>query len=260
MCRQPGNNPGAREGSASWTDAAGNLWLFGGDNLAAQSWQEFNDLWSYSPATGLWTWVGGSNVAANAGSYGTLGVAAAGNLPPARTDALSWVDSAGTFWLFGGAQLNSNGLLAVFNDLWSYSPTTGLWTWVGGSNTPNATGVYGSQGTAAAANVPGAREGGNIWLDASGNVWLFGGLGLTQNGTAQEYSDLWEYSPTSNEWTWIGGSNTPNASGIYGAQRAGAAGTTRVRASLPCHGATRPAISGCSAVMGMRRRVAIWEI
>jgi hypothetical protein len=233
------NNPGAREAAAEWTDAAGTLWLFGGDNLSAQNWQEFNDLWSYKPTTGLWTWVGGSNTAASGnaaastGSYGTQGVTAAGNLPPARTDAFSWVDSAGVFWLFGGAQLNSNGsYFAVLNDLWSYNPTTGLWTWVGGSNgttTPNAAGVYGTQGVAAAAgsvpNVPGARMGGSVWLDASGNVWLFGGYGYAQQaGAIGNLNDLWEYSPASGQWTWVGGSNVLNAAGVYGTQRAGVAG------------------------------------
>jgi N-acetylneuraminic acid mutarotase len=220
------NDPGAREGSASWTDVAGNLWLFGGDNLAAQKWQEFNDLWSYNPATAQWTWVGGSSTAANAGSYGSLGVPAAGNLPPARTDAISWVDSAGVFWMFGGAQLKSDGsYLAVFNDLWSYNPATGLWTWVGGASTPDATGVYGTQGTAAASNIPGARMGGSVWQDGSGNVWLFGGLGLGSAGLTQEFSDLWKYSPVSGQWTWIGGSAGVNAAGVYGTQRASTAGS-----------------------------------
>jgi Galactose oxidase, central domain len=219
------NNPGAREGAARWTDAAGNLWLFGGDSLSSQKWEEFNDLWSYSPTSGLWTWVGGSITTANAGSYGTLGVPAASNLPPARTNAISWVDSAGVFWLFGGTQLNSTGsYLAVFNDLWSYNPTTGLWTWIGGSDTPNAAGVYGTQGTAAAGNVPRARMGGSAWVDASGNDWLFGGLGLDASGLAQEYNDLWEYNPTSGLWTWVGGSDAANAAGAYGTQHAGAAG------------------------------------
>src|SRR6202042_230013 len=85
------NNPGAREGAAQWSDTAGNLWLFGGDSLAGQNREELNDLWSYNPTSGLWTWVGGSNTAANAGSYGTLGVPVAGNLPPARSDAINWV-------------------------------------------------------------------------------------------------------------------------------------------------------------------------
>jgi N-acetylneuraminic acid mutarotase len=220
-----GNNPGAREGAAAWADATGNLWLFGGDNVSGQTWQNFNDLWQYSPATGLWTWIGGSNVAGNAGTYGTQGVASAGNLPPARTGAMTWVDAAGIFWLFGGTQLNTTGsFLAVFNDLWNYNPTTALWTWVAGPNTANAAGVYGTQGITSATSLPGARTAGSIWLDANGEVWLFGGLGLSQTGASQEYNDLWEYVPTSNLWTWMGGSNTPNAAGAYGTQRAGVAG------------------------------------
>jgi N-acetylneuraminic acid mutarotase len=216
------NNPGAREGAAKWADGAGNLWLFGGDGLAGQSSEVFNDLWEYDPTSTQWTWVGGSSTAGNAGSYGALGVAVASNLPPARTGAVSWVDASGVFWLFGGAQLNSSGgPAAVFNDLWSFNPTTGLWTWVGGGNQPNATGMYGTQGTAAPGNVPGARMAGNAWLDDSGNLWLFGGLGLDQNGFSQEYNDLWEYS--GGQWTWVSGSSTPNATGVFGTQGVAAA-------------------------------------
>jgi N-acetylneuraminic acid mutarotase len=219
------NDPGAREGAARWTDAGGNLWLFGGDSLAAQSSEELDDLWEYDMSSAQWTWMGGSSTAGNAGSYGMLGVALATNLPPARTGAISWVDSSGVFWLFGGAQLNANGSFgAVFNDLWSYNPTTALWTWMGGSNAPDAAGVYGTQGAAATSNVPGARMGGTAWVDASGNVWLFGGEGLNQSGISEEYGDLWEYSPGSGEWTWVGGSDAPDASGVYGTQGAGAAG------------------------------------
>lgn len=220
-----GNNPGAREGSASWTDPAGNLWLFGGDGAAGQTSEQFNDLWEYQASTAQWVWVGGSNSPDNAGSYGTQLVAAMTNLPPARTGAISWVDSSGVFWLFGGAQVNPNGTLAaVLDDLWSYNPTSGLWTWVGGSSTPNTSGVYGSQGTAAASNLPGARMGASAWVDANGNVWLFGGLGLNQSGLSQRYNDLWEYSPSSMEWTWIGGSDKANSAGIYGTLGASAAG------------------------------------
>lgn len=219
------NTPGGREGVAQWTDSAGNLWLFGGDALAASTWTEFNDLWRYNPATAQWTWIAGPSTAANAGSYGAQGVAAVGNVPPARTNAMCWVDSAGLFWLLGGAQLNPNGTyLAVFNDLWNYNPTSGLWTWVGGSSSPGAVGVYGTQGVAAGTNVPGARLGGSVWLDASGNVWLFGGLTLSQSGLTQQLSDLWKYSPVSGEWTSVGGSSGADAGGIYGAQRAGIAG------------------------------------
>jgi N-acetylneuraminic acid mutarotase len=61
-------------------------------------------------------------------------------------------------------------------------------------------------------------------LDASGNVWLFGGLGLSQSGVVQDYNDLWEYNPGSGQWTWVGGSDVGNAAGVYGTRRAGAAG------------------------------------
>lgn len=221
-----GNNPGAREGAAKWTDTAGNLWLFGGGNLASQNWEDFNDLWSYNPTSGLWTWVGGANTAGNAGNYGSLGVPAAGNLPPARTGAVSWVDSAGVFWLFGGLQLNPNGsYLAVLNDLWTYNATSGLWTWVGGSDTPNVASIFNIQGVAAPNNMPGARQGASVWLDTHGNVWLFGGSGLNSSGTVQEYDDLWEYNPVSALWTWVGGSSVPNTTGVYGTQRATTTGS-----------------------------------
>jgi N-acetylneuraminic acid mutarotase len=66
--------------------------------------------------------------------------------------------------------------------------------------------------------------GSSAWLDASGNMWLFGGLGLASNGLAQEYNDLWEYSPSSGDWTWAGGASAPDAPGVYGTQGAGAPG------------------------------------
>ena len=56
---------------------------------------------------GEWTWVGGnstvpSQLGAQSGVYGTLGTAASGNTPGGREYALSWTDSNGNLWLFGG--------------------------------------------------------------------------------------------------------------------------------------------------------------
>lgn len=47
--------------SRTWTDASGNLWMFGGygyDSTGTRGW--LNALWEFNPATGMWTWVGGS--------------------------------------------------------------------------------------------------------------------------------------------------------------------------------------------------------
>lgn len=81
------------------------------------------------------------------------------------------------------------------------------WTWVGGGNAVNQSGVYGQLGTAAAGNIPGGRDSAVNWTDNSGNFWLFGGIGYDAKGNSGELNDLWEFSPSTNEWTWIGGNS-----------------------------------------------------
>ncbi len=48
-------------------------------------------------------------------------------------------------------------LMDALNDLWEYNAASNSWTWVGGSDKAGAPGVYGTQGSASANNVPGAR-------------------------------------------------------------------------------------------------------
>ena len=88
----PGNVPGARNGSAPWTDASGNLWLFGGYGSSASGWGSFNDLWKWDGTN--WTWVSGSNGEGKTATYGTKGVPAPANVPGARTGSVSWADAA----------------------------------------------------------------------------------------------------------------------------------------------------------------------
>ncbi|HEV2702376.1 MAG TPA: kelch repeat-containing protein [Steroidobacteraceae bacterium] len=214
--------PGARNSSAAWMDASGNLWIFGGYGIDVGSGAApdvMNDLWEYSPSSGQWTWWAGSNTVKAAGVYGTKGLTVATNMPGARQNAVTWTDSSGQVWLFGGTGYDSTGInLGPMNDLWVYSPTTGQWTWVGGSNTQLAPGVYGTQGNAASPNVPGARFAAVSWQDASGNLWLFGGWGVDASGVQGYLNDVWEYSLTSGNWTWVSGSTTAQAVGDYGSQ------------------------------------------
>jgi hypothetical protein len=213
--------PGARIGAVSWADSSGNLWLFGGVGFdSAGTDGELNDLWEYNHTNPLreWTWISGSETANAVGVYGTQGIAAASNVPGARQNAVSWIDSSGNLWLFGGSFPSGGG-----NDLWEFNPSTKEWTWVSGSNTTNAMGVYGTQGVASAANVPGARSLAVAWTDKSGNFWLFGGDGYDSTGRGGELNDLWEFSPSAKEWTWVSGSQTANAVGVYGTQGVAAA-------------------------------------
>ena len=206
------NIPGARAASNAWKDASGDFWLFGGDGYdSAGSYGGLNDLWMYSPASGEWTWFGGSTTTNSPAVYGTQGVPGAANVPRGRANSVSWTDANGNFWLFGGFDP-----AASLNDLWMYSPAIHEWTWIGGSSSINVSGVYGTQGVAAAANLPGGRYGASSWTDANGNLWLFGGYGYDSAGSYNFLNDLWKYSPASGEWTWVSGSNTVQANGVYG--------------------------------------------
>jgi hypothetical protein len=195
----PGNAPGGRGCGVAWTDKAGNFWLFGGEGFdSAGKYGWLNDLWKYSG--GEWTWMAGSKLNGQRGIYGTKGMAAADNTPGARGFSTGWTDAAGNFWLFGGNGIDSVGRGFVLNDLWEYS--AGKWTWVSGSNLIDQDATYGTQGTAAAGNVPSARQSAAGWIDAAGNIWLYGGNSPWVGGTL---GDLWEF--TAGQWTWVGGSN-----------------------------------------------------
>jgi len=220
----PSNVPGARITGATWVDLGGNLWLFGGEGAdSAEDWGAMNDLWMFNPSTSTWTWEGGQNALNSKGIYGTRGVPSASNEPGGREYAMNWIDSAGNFWLFGGDGIDANGTWSELNDLWMFSPTTKEWTWVSGSTTVNAVGVYGTQGVASASNVPGARSQGVGWADSQGTFWIFGG---TNNNAFNMLGDLWMFNPNTGQWTWANGSSTVNMPAIYGTQNVPAAANT----------------------------------
>jgi len=233
-----GGLPGGRWGSATWATGS-NLWLFGGQGIDSNgSAGLLSDLWEYTG--GGWTLVAGSTVHNQAGTYtgapGTL-------LPGARWSPVSWTDHSGNFWMFGGFGYDANGAIGFLNDLWEY--TGGKWVFVSapvpGSSLISQNGVYGTKGTAAAGNTPGGRQTASGWVDASGNLWLFGGEGLDATGTPNGLlNDLWEYNITNNQWTYVGGSTAANQDGSYGLQpligpasTASAAGTVGLTGATP---------------------------
>ena len=183
--------------------------------------------------TSEWTWMSGSSVLTQhdngeygqPGVYGTQGQPSAANIPGGRLGAVSWTDKNGNFWLFGGAGLDSAETFGFLNDLWEFDPSTKEWTWVSGSNTVatfngGQPGIYGQQGTPAATNTPGGRSEALGWADANGNLWLFGGAGFDAVDTNGNLNDLWEFSPSTREWTWVGGSSildvNGTVAGVYG--------------------------------------------
>jgi hypothetical protein len=109
------NSPRSRRSATTWTDSNGKFWLFGG----ATQGNDLNDLWKFDGSN--WIWMSGSNAVNQQGVYGTLDGTAPANVPGARDVAVSWMDSNGTFWLFGGQGNDSLGLVGYLNDLWSFA-------------------------------------------------------------------------------------------------------------------------------------------
>jgi N-acetylneuraminic acid mutarotase len=228
-----GNAPGSRDGAASWTDSAGNFWLFGGHGFDAKGYLSYlNDLWEFNTSTNEWAWMGGGSTSGSygvelyeSGVYGTLGAPATGNVPGGRCGAVSWTDSKGNLWLFGGEGYDSAGTYGFLNDLWEFNPTTNQWAWMSGSITvgeySGQPGVYGSWMSPAAGNIPGGRGSAVSWIDSKNNLWLFGGVGYDSTGTSGYLNDLWEFQPSTGEWAWMGGSQTVpgfnlGQPGVYG--------------------------------------------
>jgi len=207
--------------------------------------------------TNEWVWMGGSSTVAKSwettsygtfqygqqGVYGALGVPASGNVPGGRYSASNWTDSSGNLWLFGGEGFDSGDEVGILNDLWEFIPSTNQWTWVGGSNVSLCTvvmkhlvctgqpGAYGTLGVPGVTNVPGGRAYASSSVDKNGNLWLFGGTGFDSNGAYGVFNDLWEFSPTTREWAWMGGSsmlacNVPSAQTYCG--QPGVSGTLGV--------------------------------
>ena len=211
------NLPGARSLSASWTDDDGNLWLFGGNGYDGSNFSYINDLWKYNIATKQWSWISGSNIIDQAGVYGTQGTTALSNTPGARNGAMTWKDTQGNFWLFGGYGYGSNNTnIGYLNDLWKFNPVNETWTWVSGSNSINQPSDYGTKGNASVQNQVGARDSSVSWIDKDNNLWLFGGCQSIDSTSCSDINDLWKYNTSSNQWTWVSGNNTVNQGGEYG--------------------------------------------
>ena len=228
------NIPGGRSDASKWTDNSGHLWLFGGTGCdSASGMGQLNDLWEFNPSTNQWAWISGSSTdpfpsGGRPGVYGTMGTPATSNVPGGRYGAVSWTDSSGNLWLFGGSGNDANGNYGFLNDLWEFNPslgTYGEWAWMGGSSTipgykEGNSGVYGTLGAPVAGNIPGGRDNSVSWTDSSGHLWLFGGYGSDASGIMGYLNDMWEFNPslgTYGEWAWMGGNSSTSCHlvGLY---------------------------------------------
>jgi N-acetylneuraminic acid mutarotase len=242
------NLPGGRGWPATWPGLDGRLWLFGGRGFDAKgNFGYLNDFWVFDTTLnsnkGEWAWMGGSSsmptvcgdqsdYCGSAGDYGAEYAFAAANIPSSRLAAITWTDENGKFWLFGGLGHDSTGRWGLLDDLWEFDPTVGAhgeWAWMGGSKyVPTSCaeestlcgrpGVYGAEYSFADTNMPGGRMAGNVWMEADGKLWLFGGFASDTGSNVWPINDLWEFDPARGkhgQWAWMGGMKQSNAKIVY---------------------------------------------
>lgn len=247
-CKTPGaacTVPPGRWGGITWTDATGNLWMFGGQGGSGL----LNDIWefdltsgpcSYDAATGTgiftncqWIWKAGSSL----GNQSTTAT-----FPGGRWGAANFTDNAGNVWMFGGQGYDSAGAVGLLNDLWKYNIAAGTWTLVSGTTTANQNGVY--PAATGGTGTPGGRQTSVLWVDGTGKIWLFGGFGLDSKGTSgttqtgsqqigSVLNDLWSFDSVASTWTWVSGNNLANQNGVYGTQGISNATTNAAATNVP---------------------------
>jgi gliding motility-associated-like protein len=206
------NTPPALFGTNGWVDHNGNLWLFGG----SLGWDMYSDLWKFDISSNLWTWVNGSGMPNHPGVYGIPGVASESNLPKYREEFTTWTDLNGDLWLFGGA----DGM-GQLNDLWRYQISSNKWTWMKGPNPDSNYVHYGIMTIPAPENNPPNRSGATGgWVDSNGDLWLFGGK------NSWSLNDVWRFNISTNNWTWMAGSDTIQVPPDYGIQNVSSTSNT----------------------------------
>jgi uncharacterized protein YxeA len=190
------NNPGARYGHMAYFSGE-SFWVFGGFGHDTSDQKGFlNDVMSFDITQNNWVyWLGSSS--ANASGSAAY--------PSARLDAAGWTGTSGSFWLVGGMGTDGAGLQdAHLGDIWSFNPTTRVFTMVGGSTSGSLetcsgggagcglTPSYGSIRVSSPSNRLGPRHGASTFHQKQSNQGLiFGGKGFDVSNTLHLMQDTW---------------------------------------------------------------------
>ena len=113
----------------------------------------------------------------------------------------------GNLWLYGGFGFTDVWPnYGALNDLWKFNMASGEWTFVSGDYSVG-NGVYGTRGVTSPSVLPGSRAASAMWVDASDQIYIFGGPGFDSvNGYIDGLNDVFKFDGT--QWTWLNGSNT----------------------------------------------------
>ena len=144
---------------------------------------------------------GASQLSADVGVSGVLGVASDSNLPPTVVGASAWTGADGELYQYGGRRATIST-----DTLWRYSRATSQWSWLRGSSgavassPPRVIGLPRRQPNAAA--NPGGRAFACTTVDTDGNTWLVSGAPVSLPNT---FSDIWMLNATTLVWSQFTG-------------------------------------------------------
>jgi hypothetical protein len=95
--------------------------------------------------------------------------------------------------------------VCLLGSLFAQVSVNSNWTWMHGDSIVHQPSVFGTQGIPNDANKPASRYGAGSWTGLDGNFYLYGGVGWNppNNGLLSGLSDLWQYNPSTNQWSWL---------------------------------------------------------
>jgi N-acetylneuraminic acid mutarotase len=202
------NTPGGRYASFCWVQN-NRAYLFGGRGFAISappgavvSPSYCDDLWTYDLASGNWAWLKGHENPNFASFSSTTSLSTVYNTPSARMGNVTW-QLHDTVYIYSGGDPR-------YDDLWRYVISTNTWKKLRCTDSMYQVPVYGTAGMSSPSNTPGARTSCSGWT-YNNKLYLFGG-----GNPFAAYNDLWEYDPTTNNWTWIMGSSIAGVWGTMG--------------------------------------------
>jgi N-acetylneuraminic acid mutarotase len=218
--------PLARSGSVAWYNGKHRAWLFGGIGQSSPGSQMGvrNDLWSYSsntnswmlemdatnfqtaapqprsnasactterhcwifggigrsphgiPLCDLWTFDKSGGEATRWYEFPESGLTAS---PSRRIAPAFFSDRSENIYLFGGLQADPHR--KQLNDLWRFEPSSRTWVEISGNSCSENL----------AETWPSPRSSCCTWIDAQGDLWLYGGYGVDSSGDSAALGDLW---------------------------------------------------------------------
>jgi tRNA A-37 threonylcarbamoyl transferase component Bud32 len=194
-------HPAAKYGAVVFLDKPLNsLFVFGGTLSFTET---ENTMFELNFGSLMWRWIHGTNTTMDQGNFGVLGIESHSNIPPSRAYSAYFYDElTKTAHVYGGRDTGDRGRA----DHWVYSVTNNTWTWIHGVQQTDARGIYGETGVGTPQTRPGARISASFAYDEIRRIFYFyGGAGASEIDDRGYPTDLWQYEPDRNIWTFLGG-------------------------------------------------------